>query len=146
MKGILKMAEYINTQVQTVAVGANVLFNEEPVSGSVCVRHREGSGVVTLRGITNQCRARFRVSFGANIAVPTGETPGAISVALTYQGEALVGATAIVTPAAVGEYFNVFVSAFVDVDRGCCVPVSVENTSTIPIDVQNANIIIERIA
>lgn len=77
--------------------------------------HRAGAGIVTLRGLTNQCKARFRVAFGANIAIPTGGTVEAISAALAINGEPLTSATAIVTPAAVENYFNIFVSAFVEV-------------------------------
>ena len=67
--------EITNNAVQTVTAGNNVVFGSTAVSGGACIVHREGSGLVTLRGLTNsQCRARFRVSFGANIAVPTGGT------------------------------------------------------------------------
>lgn len=140
------MAEYTASALQTVAVGQNVLFTETPVCGSNCIVHREGSGVVTLRGQTNQCRARYRVSFGANIQIPTGGTVGEISIAIAIDGEPLASATAIVTPAAVEEFFNVFTSVFVEVPRGCCTSVAVENVSAQAIEVQNANIIVERVA
>lgn len=91
-------------------------------------------------------KARFKVSFGGNIAVPTGGTAGAISVALAIAGEPLNSATAIVTPAAAGNYFNVFAAAFIEVPRGCCVTVAVENTSTQAIDIANSNLIVERVA
>ena len=55
--------------IQTVAAGANVIFTDTVVCGNCAIMHREGSGLVTLRGLTNQCRARFRVSFGGNIAI-----------------------------------------------------------------------------
>lgn len=141
------MAEFTNNAVQTVAVGQNVLFTETPVG---CNRgfivHREGSGNVTLRGITNQCRARYRVSFGANLAVPTGGTAGSISIALALDGEPLNSAVGTVTPAAVNEYFNVYTSVYVEVPRGCCVTVAVENISTQAINVANPNLIVERVA
>ncbi len=141
------MAEYSNVAIQLVEPDANVLFAESPFVGSNgYISHREGSGIFRLKGVTNQCRALYKVLFGGNIAVPTGGTVGDISVALTIDGEALGSSTAIVTPAAVDNYFNVFVAAYIPVERGCCVTVSVENTSDIPINVQNANIIIERIA
>lgn len=140
------MAEYTAVQLQTVEDGANVLFFEAPIESSRNnVTHRQGSGVFRLRGITNQCKARYRVSFGGNIAIPTGGTVGEISIALAIDGEALASATAIVTPAAVEEFFNVFTAVFVEVPRGCCLTVAVENTSDQAIDVQNANIIIERV-
>ncbi len=141
------MPEFTNANLQTVAAGQNVLFTETPVGCSRgYVMHRAGSGVVTLRGITNQCRARYRVSFGANLAVPTGGTAGAISVALSLDGEPMASATATVTPAAVNEYFNVYASVFVEVPRGCCATVSVENISAQAINVANPNLIVERVA
>ena len=108
--------------------------------------HREGSGLVTLRGITCQCKARFRIFFGANIAVPEGGTAGAISASIAISGEAIPTSSMIVTPAAVDEYFNVSASLFIDVPAGCCTNISVKNTSDQAINVQNANIIVERVA
>ena len=140
------MAEYTNAAVQTVAVNQNVLFSETPVGcNRGYVTHREGSGLVTLRGITNQCRARYKVTFGGNIAVPTGGTAGAISIALAVNGEALNSAIATVTPAAVEEYFNVFSTAYIDVDRGCCLSLSIKNVSTQAINMANPNLIVERV-
>lgn len=139
------MAEYSYAALQTVEAGQNVLFNETPVAPSRCIAHRDGSGIVTLRGLTNcQCRARFRVSFGANIAIPTGGTVGAISVSLAIAGEPMPASKAIVTPAAADNYFNVYIDTFVDVPAGCCVTVAVENTSDQAISVQNANLIVTR--
>ncbi len=132
--------------IQTVAEGANVLFTDEVTSGNCSILHRDGSGLVTLRGLTNQCRARFRVSFGGNIAVPTGGTVEAISIAIAVNGEPVAATTMISTPAAVEEFNNVFSAIFLDVPKGCCSQISVRNTSDQPIDVQNANLIIERVA
>ena len=139
------MAEFSNAAVQNVAVNQNVLFTETPVPSCNCsIVHREGSGIATLRGNTNQCRALYKVSFGGNIAA--AESTAAISVAITLDGEALASATAIETPAATGAYYNVFVAAFIAVPKGCCATVSVENISTQAITVQNANLIVERVA
>lgn len=141
------MAEFTSSAIQTVAAGWNLPLTETSVKGSSCVVHREGAGVVTLRGLTNgQCFARFKVSFGGNIAIPTGGTVGAISVALAVGGEALNSATAIVTPAAVDQYSNVFTAVFVEVPRGCCVTVALKNTSTQAISIANSNLIVERVA
>lgn len=140
------MAEYTNASTETVAAGQNVPFTEVAVSGSPCIVHREGAGIITLRGLTNQCRARFKLSFGANIALPTGGTVGAISAAIAVNGEPLNSATGIVTPAAVDQYGNIYVAANVDVPRGCCLTVAVENTSEQAINFANANLIVERIA
>lgn len=140
------MAEFTNATTALVAAGQNVPLTETAVAGNCNIVHREGAGIVTLRGNTNQCRARYRVSFGANIAIPTGGTVEAISLALAINGEPLVSATAIVTPAAVGDYGNVFVSANVDVPRGFCLTVAAKNTSGQAINVANANMIVERVA
>jgi hypothetical protein len=106
--------------IQTVNENANVLFTDTVVCGNCSIMHRDGSGLVTLRGLTNQCRARFRVSFGGNIAVPTGGTVGPISLAIAVNGEPVATTTMISTPAAVEEYNNVFSAIFLDVPRGCC--------------------------
>ena len=140
------MAEYTNSSVVAVAAGQNVPLTETAVAGKSCVVHREGAGIVTLRGLTNQCKARYKVSFGGNIAVPTGGTVEAITAALAVNGEALASTTATVTPAAVENYFNVYVSAFVEVPRGCCVTVAARNTSTQTINFANSNLIVERVA
>jgi hypothetical protein len=132
--------------VQIVAADQNVLFTDTAVKGNCSMLHRDGSGLVTLRGNTCQCRARYRVMFGANIAIPTGGTVEAISLAIAISGEPVQSATMIETPAAVEEFSNVFSAVFIDVPAGCCVQVSVRNTSTQAINVQNANLIVERVA
>lgn len=140
------MAEYTNSSVVAVAAGQNVPLTETAIAGKACVVHRDGAGIVTLRGLTNQCKARYKVSFGGNIAVPAGGTVEAITAALAVNGEALASTTATVTPAAVENYFNVYVAAFVEVPRGCCVTVAARNTSTQTINFANSNLIVERVA
>lgn len=140
------MAEYTNSGVVTVAAGQNVPLTETAVAGKGCIVHREGAGIVTLRGITNQCKARYKVSFGANIAIPAGGTVEAITAALAINGEPLTSATATVTPAAAENFFNIFVAAFIEVPRGCCVTVAAENTSTQAILFSNSNFIAERVS
>ena len=136
--------EIIANALQTVAANQNVYFTDTIICGNASIGHRDDSGVVTLRGVTNQCRARFMVTFGGNIAVPTDGTVGPISLAIAINGEAVPATTMIVTPAAVEQYFNVKSSVFIDVPRGCCLNVSVTNTSDEAINVQNANLIITR--
>lgn len=132
--------------LQTVAENQNVLFTETVVCGSCSITHREGSGLVRLKGLTDQCRARFKVTFGGNIAIPTGGTVEAISLAIAIDGESVATTTMIVTPAAVEDFWNVFGAIYLDIPRGCCSQISVRNISTQPIEVQNANLIVERVA
>ena len=136
--------EIIANDVQTVQANQNVYFTDTVICGNCSISHRDDSGLVTLRGVTNQCRARFMVTFGGNIAVPTGGTVGPISLAIAIEGEPVPATTMIVTPAAVEQFFNVKSSIFIDVPRGCCTRISVENTSDEAIIVQNANLIITR--
>ena len=138
--------EIIANELQTVLSGANVQFTDTVVPGKACTMHRPGSGLVSLKGLTDQCRARFKVSFGANLAVPTGGTAGAISLALAIDGEPIASTTMTVTPAAVEEFFNVFGAIYLDIPRGCCSQISVRNVSTQSVEVQNANLIVERVA
>lgn len=138
--------EIIAVAEQTVAANQNILFTDTVTCGNNSIAHRDGSGLVTLRGLTNQCRARYKVSFGGNIAIPTGGTVEAIQVALAIEGEGIASSTMIVTPAAIENYFNVFGALFIDVPRNCCMTISVKNTSDQPILVQNANLIVERVA
>ena len=138
--------EITANSVQTVATGQNILYTDTVVAGNQCILHREGSEIVKLRGLTNQCRARFKITFNGNIAIPTSGTVGAISAAIAISGEPVAATNMIVTPAAGENYFNIASVTFVDVPSGCCTDISVKNTSTQNILVQNANLIIERVA
>lgn len=132
--------------LQVVEANQNILFTDTAIAGSCSILHRSGSGLVTLRGITNQGRARFRVTFGGNVELPTGGTLGPISLAIAINGEPVATTTMISTPAALEEFNNVFSSIFLDVPAGCCSQVSVKNITDQSIDVQNANLIVERVA
>ena len=140
------MAKFTAIALQEVAAGANVQFTDNVIYGGRGIEHRIGAGIVTLRGITNQCFARYRVSFGGNVQIPTGGTVEAISIALAVSGEPLASTTAIVTPAAVENLWHITLLDHIDVPAGCCLTIAVENTSTQPIEVQNASLIVERIA
>lgn len=151
------MAEYVNNSVQVVQPNQNVLLQTSIPCNKGYVYHRNGSGILTLRGIVNNacgCFARYQVTFNGNIAVPTGGTVGAIAIALSIDGEPIQTSKAIVTPAAVEEYFNVTSTAIITVPKGCCMTVSVENVSEgatpadapTAINVQNANLVVSRIA
>lgn len=132
--------------LQTIATGQNVIFTNTAVSGNCSILHREGSGLVSLRGLTQQCRARFRVTFGANVALPADATVEPIQLAIAINGEQVATATMISTPAAVEEFNNVGRSLNIDVAAGCCAQISVENIGATAVDVQNANLIVERVA
>ena len=136
--------EITGIALQTVAAGEDVAFTETPVCGSKCIVHRQGSGIIKLRGITNQCRARFLVSYSGNVQIPTGGSIEAISLAIAVDGEPLQSTRMIVTPAAAQNLQNISSQAYIDVPCGCCSTVAVQNTSTQSIEVQNSNLIVTR--
>lgn len=144
-------AEYSYPLVQTVAEDENVIFLDgDRVCRKGYITHRSGAGVFRLKGAGNVCKTVYRVTFNANIAVAPaadGGVLGAISVALQEDGETLQNAVATVVPAAIGDFFSVSVTTFIEIPCGCCVTVSVENISDgSAIDVANANIIFDRVA
>lgn len=148
------MCEFSNNDVQTINPGESAIFSvtEVPCTRGL-VRHREGtgnfmlSGYVPNRGGCNCCRqktANYMIEFGSNIAIPTGGTVGAISVAIAIDGATIPSSQMIVTPTAVEEYQNVSVAKIADVFKNCCQTVTVRNISDQPILMQNANIVISR--
>lgn len=140
------MAEYVYVPEQTVQPNQAAIFSDSIPCTSGNVYHREQSGNFILRGNTCNSFARYSVTFNGNIAVPEGGTAGAISLALSLNGEALPSSNAIVTPTVAQAYFNVSSVAQITVPRGCCFDVTVKNTSSQAIDIQNANLVITRIA
>ena len=143
------MAEYVYPLDQTVTSGQNVLLQDSIPCGKGYVIHRNGSGILTLKGVVNNpCAkfARYFVEFNGNIAVPAGETPGEISLALAIDGEALQTSLARVTPTVTEALFNVTSVAYITVPAGCCVTIAVENTSNIPIVAANSNLVVNRVA
>lgn len=153
------MAEFTYNPIQTVQPNQNVLLNTSIPCGKGYVYHRNESGIVTLKGVVNNpcgCFARYQVTFNGNIALPEGATVSPISIALAIDGSPVATSTAISTPAAADDYSNVTSTAIITVPKGCCFNVSVENVSAVPttpaganapaINVQNANLVVSRIA
>lgn len=153
------MAEYTYNEVQQIEAGQSALLNDAiPCNHRPqYVLHRPGSGILTLRGIVNNpCAefARYKVMFDANIAVPEGATAGEIQAAIAIGGEIVPTSIAAVTPTVAQAYFNVAGFAIIDVPKGCCYTVAVENatvsadgtTPPIAIDMRNLNIEVTRMA
>ena len=133
------MLNAVNVPVQTIPAAQSVPFAVSRVMTGCTVRHEPSSArfVILKPGI-------YRVSVNADIAVTTGETVGEISLALSQDGEVVSGATGAITPAAVEQFGNVAFSSLIRV-YGCGgTVVSVVNTSDVSVDVENANLIIER--
>jgi len=150
------MAEYLANAVQNVALNAPVLFTASIPCTNGCVYHEDETGIFILRGVTNNCFARYQVTYNGNIAVPDGGEVTPIAVAIAVNGEPRVTSRAIFTPQAADEYGNVTSTAIVTVPKGCCFSLSVryvDATTDDPaveatplISVQNSNLVIDRIA
>lgn len=150
------MAEYLANAEQTVALNAPILFNASIPCSKGCIYHEDETGIFILRGNTNNCFARYQVTFNGNIAIPTGGAVTPIAVAISVNGENRPTSRAIITPAAVDTYGNVTSTAMITVPKGCCFSVAIrsvdgtpDDTATVPtpnIEVQNANLVINRVA
>lgn len=149
------MAEYLANAVQSVNLNDPVLFNASIPCRRGYIYHEDETGIFVLKGITNNCFARYQVTFNGNIAIPEGGTVAPIAIAIAVQGEPRVTSRAIFTPAAVDTYGNVTSTAIITVPAGCCFSASVRAvagssdptvTPAPAINVQNANLVINRIA
>ena len=153
------MAEYLSNAVQTVALNAPALFTASIPCRKGYVYHEDETGIFILRGIVNNpqsCFARYQITFNGNIAIPEGGAVTPIAMALAVNGEPRATSTAIYTPAAVDEYGNITCTCIVTIPKGCCFSLSVRyvdataadptTTPTPSINLQNANLVINRIA
>ena len=149
------MAEYLANAVQDVLLNQPAVFTASIPCAKGYVYHEDETGIFILRGITPNCFARYQVTFNGNIAIPTGGAVTPIAVALAVNGEPRMTSRAIYTPAAVDTYGNVTSTALITVPRGCCFTLSVryvpadEDATTTPtpvIELQNANLVINRVA
>lgn len=149
-------AEYLANAVQAVNLNSPIIFTASIPCTRGYVYHEDETGIFILRGITNnQCFATYQVTFNGNISIPTGGTVGPIAVAITVNGEPRPTSRAIFVPAAVDTYGNVTATAIIKVPKGCCFSISVESVSAVAeptdvpapvINVQNANLVVDRIA
>lgn len=152
-------AEFSANALQTVNSNQPVIFTESPVPCTKgLVFHRDESGSFLLAnnasnsgnscccGCRNVYETRYKIAFHANVAIPDGGTVEEIDLALAIDGETDPSSIMRVTPAAVGEFWNVGVEIIVSVPSLCrCSNVSVRNISAQAIEVENANIVIDYI-
>lgn len=150
------MAEFLNNSEQLVSNNNPIIFTASIPCTKGYIYHEDETGIFTLRGITTNCFARYQVTFNGNIAIPEGGTVTTpIAVAVSVQGEPRLTSRAIFTPAAAEDYGNVTSTCIVTVPKGCCFSLSVravpgsDDPTVTPapsINVQNANLVINRIA
>lgn len=134
------MIDAVNVAAQTVAANATVLFGSTRVCTGCSARHEQGSGrfVLLKPGV-------YEVEFNANVALPTGATAGPITLDILQEGEAVAGSKMIFTPAAADTLGNVSTTVLIRVyEQCCCTTLSVRNSTTVPVTVQDANFVITR--
>lgn len=138
--------ELFANDTQTIEANDSVMFQTALSAGSSSILWRAGSGIVTLRGLGPQFRARFRVSYHANVALSAGAEVEPIEIAIRVSGETLAPSRAVSTPAAAGEFNSISATTLVDVPTGCCTQISLANIGTTSIDTENVDLIVERVA
>ena len=150
------MAEYLANAQQIISLNSPIVFSDSIPCNKGCVFHEDGTGIFILRGVTNNCFARYQVTFNGNISIPTGGAVTPIAVSIAVNGEERQTSKAVFVPAAVETQGNVTSTAIVTVPKGCCFTVSVRyvdattadaaTTPTPSIAVDNANFVVTRIA
>lgn len=152
------MAEFVYNEIQSIPLNEAALLNDSIPCNKGYVIHQNGRGIVILRGVVNNpCAkfARYKVTANGNMALPTGGTVGPIAVAITENGEVIPTSKAIQTPAAVEQYSNFTCTSIITVPACSTVTIALRNVdpdndpTTVPapvINVQNLNVVIERIA
>ena len=152
---MISLAEYLANDTQTVNLNSPIIFTASIPCNKGYIYHEDETGIFILKGITCNCFARYQVTYNGNIAIPEGGTVGPIAIAITVNGEPRLTSRAIITPAAVDQYGNVTSTALITVPRGCCFNLAVEyvngsddpaTTPTPNIEVQNSNLVINRVA
>ena len=149
------MAEYLANAVQSISLNQPAIFSASIPCNRGYVYHEDETGIFILRGITPNCFARYQVTFNGNVSIPTGGAVTPIALSISVNGESRQTSRAIFTPAAVDTYGNVTSTAIITVPKGCCFNVAVryvaadEDPATTPtpvINLQNANLVINRVA
>ena len=143
--------EYSYIPSQFVEADENILF----LNGNRCckkglISHNDSSGVFRVKGVYNCCKTIYRVNFGANVAIAPADEGGVvepITIALTQNGEVIRNTIRTVTPVAIGDLWAIGFETFVELPCGCCDTITIRNISeTTTIEVENANLIIDRVA
>lgn len=137
------MINSVNVAEQTVAVDGNVIFDTDRVRTRACacggwLQHDNGSGVFTLvrPGI-------YKVEFNANV---TSAVVGDTTLAIESNGEVIGGTEMDYVVAVAGDFQNVSASTLVVIQPYSSRSISVANLSADEVTVDDANIIITRIA
>ena len=149
------MSEYLSVAEQEVNLNDSLVFTSSIPCPKGYIYHEDSTGIFTLRGVTNNCFARYKLDFQANVAVPEAGAVTPIGIAIAVNGEPRPSSLSIFTPQAVEEFGTVVSTATITVPKGCCFSVSVRyvsgvtdgtTTPTPTITARNSNLNITRIS
>ena len=134
------MAEYTLTNATAVAVGSAVPFNNTVVDGGCSIRHRAGSGIITVKGSgCCKCPRRYRVNFHGNVS----GVQGAMVLGIYLDGELLPETRMSVVGTGTTAVYSVDAVTIIPADC-CCHSISVRVITGDAVTVNNAGIIVER--
>lgn len=141
------MPEYVTTTDALVALNGTIPFNSVSIpcnSGNVTPL---AVGILNLRGSTTNRFARYTVRVQANVQIPEGGAVTPIAIGISVNGAVIPESVAIVTPAAVEDYWFINTEATVTIPCGCCVSVSavyVDGTEDDPATTPTPSITVRR--
>ena len=130
------MINAVNVPVQSVAINSNVLFQNTRIRTGCSARHEQGSGrfVALKPGV-------YEVTYSGNVSVPTVSQ---VVLDLVQDGEVVAGSRVILTPPAANTPATFSRTILVRVFCDCCVSLSVRNSGTTAINIQDASFVITR--
>lgn len=137
------MINSYNSTTQDVVANSNVLFNADRVRTSSCgccgwLSHDVGSGIFTLTkgGV-------YEISYNANIS---SAIVGVASLGLKQNGETIIGTQSDLQITTANDIGSVSASALIRVPCDASYTITLNNISENLISVEDANIIIKRLA
>lgn len=141
------MAEYVTTTDALVALNGTIPFSSVSIPCNTGNVVPLAVGVLNLRGGNTNRFARYQVRVQANVQIPEGGAVTPIAVGIALNGAVIPESIAIVTPAAVEEYWHINTEATITVPCGCCVTVSgvyVDGTEDDPATTPTPSITVRR--
>ena len=118
------MAVYVTTSDALVALNGTIPFNSVSIPCNTGNVTPIATGILNLKGGTTNRFARYRVEVKANVQIPDGVEVTPIAIGIAVNGAVIPESVAIVTPAAVEEYWFINTDATITVPNGCCATVS----------------------
>ena len=118
------MAEYVTTADALVALGGTIPFSSVSIPCNTGNVVPLAGGVLNLQGSKTNRFSRYNVRVQATVQIPTGGAVTPIALGIALNGAIIPESVAIVTPAAVGDYWHINTAIPVTIPCGCCGTIS----------------------